>query len=139
MVALTTPSNINDTTMLPVMLTEIRHRGFDFAGSFFDGDKWYCSDHNCKLLFWMGMVPSIGQRKDAVNRGKSRRREAVGMFSDGEYRKRAPIEGIFWPRRPSGTSCTAGSSGKTTGAGSPREGRSLGTSGSSTGSSAPTG
>ena len=31
--AATTPSNINDTTMLPVMLAEIRRRGFDFAGN----------------------------------------------------------------------------------------------------------
>ena len=30
--AFTTPSNINDTTMLPVMLAEIRRRGFDFVG-----------------------------------------------------------------------------------------------------------
>ena len=52
--AFTTPSNINDTTMLPVMLAEIRRRGFDFAGNFFDGDKGYDSDYNCELLFWMG-------------------------------------------------------------------------------------
>ena len=37
--AFTTPSNINDTTMLPVMLAEIRRRGFGFVGGFFDGDK----------------------------------------------------------------------------------------------------
>ncbi len=49
--AFTTPSNINDTTMLPVMLAEIRRRGFDFAGNFFDGDKGYDSDYNCELLF----------------------------------------------------------------------------------------
>ena len=93
--AFTTPSNINDTTMLPVMLAEIRRRGFDFAGNFFDGDKGYDSDYNCELLFWMGMIPNIKQRKDAVNRGKSHRRKAAGMFSDSEYRKRALIEGIF--------------------------------------------
>ena len=43
----------------------------------------------------MGMIPNIRQRKDAVNRGKSHRRKAAGMFSDSEYRKRALIEGIF--------------------------------------------
>ena len=48
--AFTTPGNINDTTMLPVMLAEIRRRGFDFAGNFFDGDKGYDSDYNCELL-----------------------------------------------------------------------------------------
>ena len=85
----TTPSNINDTTMLPVMLAENRHRGFDFVGGFFDGDKGYDSDYNCELLFWMGMIPNIRQRKDAVNRGKSHRRKTAGMFSDSEHRKRA--------------------------------------------------
>ena len=30
--AFTTPSNINDTTMLPVMLAEIRRRGFELCG-----------------------------------------------------------------------------------------------------------
>ena len=69
----------------------------------------------------MGMIPNIKQRKDAVNRGKSHRRKAAGMFSDSEYRKRALIEGIFGAR-PGGTSCTAGLFGRTTGAGSPREG-----------------
>ena len=93
--AFTTPGNINDTTMLPVMLAEIRRRGFDFAENFFDGDKGYDSDYNCELLFWMGMIPNIRQRKDAVNRGKSYRRKAAGMFSDSEYRKRSLIEGIF--------------------------------------------
>ena len=55
--AFTTPSNINDTTMLPVMLAEIRRRGFDFAGNFFDGDKGYDSDYNCELLFLDGHDP----------------------------------------------------------------------------------
>ena len=93
--AFTTPSNINDTTMLPVMLAEIRRRGFDFVGGFFDGDKGYDSDYNCELLFRMGMIPNIRQRKDAVNRGKSHRRKAAGMFSDSEYRKGVLIGDIF--------------------------------------------
>ena len=41
------------------------------------------------------MIPNIKQRKDAVNRGKSHRRKAAGLFSDNEYRKRVLIEGIF--------------------------------------------
>ena len=56
--------------MLPVMLDEIKRRGFDFAGHFFDGDRGYDSDDNCEKLFWMGMIPNIKQRKDAVSRGK---------------------------------------------------------------------
>ena len=85
------------------------------------------------------MISNIRQRKDAVNRGKSHRRKAAGMFSDSEYRKRALIGASSGLRRPGGISCTASSSGRTTGAGSPREGRSPGTSGLSTGSSEPTG
>ena len=95
LVAFTTPNNINDATMLPVMLAGIRRHGFDFAENFFDWDKGYDSDYSCELLFWMGMIPNIRQRKDAVNRGKSHRRKTAGMFSDSEYRKRAMIEGIF--------------------------------------------
>ena len=66
----TTPGNVSDTTMLPVMLDEIKCRGFDFARHFFNGDKAYDSDENCEKLFWMGMIPNIKQRKDAVSRGK---------------------------------------------------------------------
>ena len=93
--AFTTPGNINDATMLPVMLAAIRCRGFDFAENFFGGDKGYDSGYSCELLFWMGMISNIRQRKDAVSRGKSHRRKAAGLFSDSEYRKEAPIEDIF--------------------------------------------
>ena len=44
--AFTTPGNVSDTTM--VMLDEIKRRGFDFAGHFFDGDRGYDSDDNCR-------------------------------------------------------------------------------------------
>ena len=37
--ALTAPSNINDTTMLPVMLAGIRRRGFDIVGASLTGTK----------------------------------------------------------------------------------------------------
>ena len=93
--AFTTPGNVSDTTMLPVMLDEIKRRGFDFAGRFFNGDKAYDSDENCEKLFWMGMIPNIKQRKDAVSRGKPYRKKAARMFNDNEYRKRSLIEGIF--------------------------------------------
>ena len=93
--AFTTPGNVNDTTMLPAMPDEIKRRGFDFAGHFFDGDRGYDSDDNCEKLFWMGMIPNIRQRKDAVNRGKPCRKKAARLFNDDEYRKRALIEGIF--------------------------------------------
>ncbi len=115
--ALTAPDN-NDTTVFPAMPAEIRHRGFDFTGNL---DGGCGSDYNYEPLSWMGMIPNIRQRKDAVNRGRSHGRRAAGLFGDSGYGKRAPIGGIFGPGR---SGCTAGSSGRMTGAGSPREGRS---------------
>ena len=50
-----------------------------------------CLRANYESHLWIDMIPNIRQRKDAVNRGKSHRRKAAGMFSDSEYRKRAPI------------------------------------------------
>ena len=81
--------------ILPVMLAEIRHRGFDFAGRFFDADRGYDSDCNCEEPFWMGLIPSIMQRKDVVNRGKPNRKKEARLFNADEYRKGALIEGIF--------------------------------------------
>ena len=91
----TTPGNVNDVTMLPVMLAEIRRRGYDFSGSVFDADRGYDADYNFEELFWMGMVPNIKQRKDAVSRGKPSRKKAAGLFDPYEYKTRALIEGIF--------------------------------------------
>ena len=79
--------------MLPVMLAEIRRRGFDFAGRLFDADRGYDSD--CEELFWMGLIPNIMQRKDAINRGKPNRKKEARLFNADEYRKRALIGGIF--------------------------------------------
>ena len=93
--ALGTPGNVNDVTALPVLTAEIRRRGFDFAGHFFDADRGYDSDSNCADLFLMGMTPNIKQRMDAVNRGKPSRKKAASLFDGEEYKKRALIEGIF--------------------------------------------
>ena len=77
------------------MPDEIRRRGFDLARHFFNGDKAYGSDENCERLFWMGMIPNIRQRKDAVSRGKPYRKKAARMFNDNEYGKRSLVGGIF--------------------------------------------
>ena len=91
----TTPSNVNDTTMLPAMLAEIKRRGFDFAGCVFDGNNGYDSDYNCELLLEMGMTPNIKQRKGAFSRGKQHRKKAAGMFDGEEYKEMSLIEGVF--------------------------------------------
>ena len=64
--------------VLPAMPDGIRRRGFDLARRFFNGDKAYGSDENCERLFWMGMIPNIRQRKDAVSRGKPTGRRRPG-------------------------------------------------------------
>ena len=86
---------LNDTTMLPVMLDTMRRQRLDLSGRFFDGDKGYDSDENCEMLFEMGFIPNIKQRKDAVNRGKPSRSKAARLFDQNEYRKRGMIEGVF--------------------------------------------
>ena len=93
--AFTTASNVNDTTMLPVMLDMMRRQGLDLSGRFFDGDKGYDSDENCEMLFEMGFIPNIRQRRDAVNRGKPSRSKAARLFDQDEYKKRGMIEGVF--------------------------------------------
>ena len=93
--AFTTPGRVSDTTMLPIMLAEIKRRGFDFAGCVFDCDKGYDSDYNCELIFEMGMTPNIKQRKNAVSRGKPHRKKAAGLFDGDGYKERSLIEGVF--------------------------------------------
>ena len=90
-----TPSNVNDSTMLPVMLDAMEQQDLDPDQSALNADRGYDSDKNCGKVLGMGMIPNIKQRKDAVNRGKPNRRKAAEIFDEQEYRKRAMIEGIF--------------------------------------------
>ena len=66
---------VNDVTMLPVMLAEIRRRGYDFLGSVFDADPGMTDYNSCSG--WA--LPNIKQRKDAVSRGKPSRKKAAGL------------------------------------------------------------
>ena len=38
--------------MLPVMLAEIRRRGYDFSGSVFDADRGYDAERSCSGWAW---------------------------------------------------------------------------------------
>ena len=77
--------------------------------------------------------------RDIPQSGRPHRKKAAGMFSNSEYRERAPIEGIFEAEETRRHSCIAGSSWRTTGADPLKGGRSPGTSGFSAGLSALTG
>lgn len=89
------PGSVQDTAMLPIMLEEIKHRGFKFQNRFFDADHRYDSDINCKAIFMQEMIPNIKQRKGATNRSKHNRKKAARLFNKNGYNPRAMIEGIF--------------------------------------------
>ena len=123
LVAVGTPGSASDSIKPPTMLHKIGRHGFDVSGRFFNADRRCDSDGNCKKLFWMSMIPNIKQRKDAKNRDKPNRRRAAEMFDGVVYHLRGMIYGVFGAEETRATSCSAGSCGTTTGAGSPRGGR----------------
>ena len=89
-----TPSNINDVTMLPPMLNEMRRQHLLPDPSVFHADRGYDSNYNCQVLFEMGIIPNIKQRSISVNRGKPYRSRAAKIF-DKKYHQRGMTEGIF--------------------------------------------
>lgn len=99
--AITTPSNVHDSKMLPVMLEKIKKFGFDFSGQYFNADRGYDSEENFRELFASGMIPNIKQRKyksqknSQSNSAKTYRAIAAKMFDPKVYKKRSLIEGIF--------------------------------------------
>lgn len=99
--AITTPGNVHDSKMLPAMLKRIKKFGFDFSGRYFNADRGYDSDENCREIFESGMVPNIKQRQyrsrpgAPPNPAKTYRELAAGMFNPAEYTQRSFIEGIF--------------------------------------------
>ena len=93
--ATTTPGNVNNVNILVPMLEGIGRRRFEFAGRLFHVDRGYNADYNYWMIFWMGMIPNIKQRRGATNRTAPNRRGAAKMFDQDEYRLRALVEGIF--------------------------------------------
>ena len=90
-----TPGNIHDTAMLPPMLAKMERQSLSPGPSVFHADRGYDSNHNCQILFEMGIVPNIKQRGGAVNRGKPYRSRAAKIFDEEEYRQRGMIGGVF--------------------------------------------
>ena len=90
-----TPGNIHDTAMLPPMLAEMGRQSLSPGLPVFHADRGYDSNHNCQILFEMGIVPNIKQRGGAVNRGKPNRSRAAKIFDEEEYRQWGMIGGVF--------------------------------------------
>ena len=97
----TTPGNVNDTGVLPSLLSKAGKLGRSFDGWVFNADKGYDPDGNCRAVIGMGMHPNIKQRRGAENSGNRRnvgrpfRRRAGEMFDPDGYRRRGMVEGIF--------------------------------------------
>ena len=96
----TTPSNVNDTSMLPIMIDDVTQNYPQLAGCVFNADKGYDSDQNCELLFKNGFIPNISQRSPAegtncTNEGKPSRKKAGEIFDPEAYKQRSLIEAIF--------------------------------------------
>ncbi len=89
--------------------------------STFHADRGYGSNYNCQILFETGIALNIKQRSSSVNRGKPYRGGAAKIF-DEEYHQRGMIEGIFGGEESKRRQLTAGSSCRTTAAGSARSG-----------------
>ncbi len=87
-----TSGKLNDVNMLVPMLDEILRRGFDFADRLFHADKGYDAEYGSWMIFWMGMIPNIKQRRDATNRATPNRKKAARLFDQDEYPLRALTE-----------------------------------------------
>jgi hypothetical protein len=87
-----TAGNVNDSRIGASMLRRLPR----MEGSFFDGDRGYDSDRNCKRAYEKGMKPNIKQRKTGgANRGLQFRKKAALEFDIEIYHFRGLVEGIF--------------------------------------------
>ena len=68
------------------MLNRMKDLGIGCRDSVFCADRRYDSGGTCGMLFGMGMVPNIKQKRNAVSRSKSFRRRAAALFG-----KRSPL------------------------------------------------
>ena len=99
--AITTPSNVHDSTMLPVMLNLIQKHGFYFYGRDFIADRGYDAEENFIIILLMKMIPIIKQRqyskkkKNPAMDPKTCREASAHLFSPSRYSTRALIEGVF--------------------------------------------
>lgn len=86
-----TLGNVNDMAMLPPMLGEMGWQGLSPGLPVFHANRGYDSNHNCQILFEMGIAPNIKQRGGAVNRGKPYQSRAAKIFDEGEYHHRGMV------------------------------------------------
>ena len=90
-----TPGSRNDSPVLRTMLGRMKHLGISCGGSVFCADRGYDSDRTCRMIFGMGMIPNIKQRRPPSGRSSPHRRRAAALFDESAYGYRGLIEGIF--------------------------------------------
>jgi len=93
-----TSSRTRDSPTLRRMVRQMVRTGIaeEVFGGFFNADKAYDADENCRLVYGLGSQPNIKQRETrGSNRGKRFRRRAAEEFNPQIYRFRGLVEGIF--------------------------------------------
>lgn len=90
----TIPDNINDMTLLPSMLDEMRRPCLLPGPSVFHADRRHDLNYNYQTLFEMGITSNTKQRSGSINRGKSYRSRKTKIL-DEECHQRGMIESIF--------------------------------------------
>ena len=56
-------NNVNNVVMLPPMLAKMKRQGLLPGPSVLHADRGYDSNHNCQVLFEMGIVPNIKEKR----------------------------------------------------------------------------
>ena len=68
-------------------------------GRLLHADRGYDPDRNCAKVYEMGMVTSIKQRKNQVNRDKPDKKRAARAYDPEEYKNRSRARASSGPRR----------------------------------------
>ena len=93
-----TTSNVNDVTMLPPMLDEMGRQGLLPGPSVLHADRGYDSNHNCQILFEMGITPNIKQRTHSVNRRQALPKQGSQDIRRGGVPPTGDDRGCLWRR-----------------------------------------
>ena len=90
-----TPGSGSDSPVPGTVPGGTRHPGLGCGGPVSCADRGHGSDRTCRMLFGMGMIPDIKQRRPPSGRGSTRRRGAAALFDESAYGYRGLIGGRF--------------------------------------------